>query len=118
MDDLFAAYVAITLLAVAANGFAAAADFAGYQQVAVNMQKAGVPLSWMTPLGALKAAGALGLLVGIVLPPIGIAAGVGLVLFFIGAIVTHLRVHCYAFAFPLAFLTLAAAALALRLVTA
>jgi hypothetical protein len=48
-------------------------------------------------LGTLKAAGALGLLIGIRVPLIGIAAAVGLVLFFVGAIVTHLRAHDYSF---------------------
>lgn len=115
---MFAAYIAVTLLAVAANGFSAGADFVGYEQVAVNMRKAGVPLSWMTPLGALKAAGALGLLVGVVAPPVGIAAAIGLILFFVGAIVVHLRGHFYAFTLPVGFLALAVAALALRLATA
>jgi hypothetical protein len=37
--------------------------------------------SWLTTLGILKAAGAVGLLVGIRVPLIGIAAAIGLVLF-------------------------------------
>jgi len=53
----------------------------------------------MTPLGLLKAAGALGFLVGIVVPPIGIAAAVGLILFFVGAIITHVRGHFYSFTY-------------------
>jgi hypothetical protein len=114
---MFIAYVAVTLVAAAANLVAAGADFVRYQQVAINMARAGVPESWMTLLGLLKAAGALGLLVGIVVPPIGIAAAVGLTLFFVGAIVTHLRAHFYAFATPVSFLTLAVAALVLRLAT-
>jgi hypothetical protein len=71
----------------------------------------------MTMLGILKAAGALGLLVGFVVPPIGVAAAVGLTLFYAGAIVTHLRGHFYAFAPPTSFLMLAVAALVLRLST-
>jgi|SRR5581483_962913 len=115
---MFAAYIAVTLLAAAANFFSAGADFVGYRQVAVNMARAGVPASWMTPLGVLKAAAALGLIVGIVVPSVGIAAATGLVLFFIGAIVAHLRGRFYAFTLPIGFLALAAAALALRLATA
>jgi hypothetical protein len=43
-------------------------------------------------LGALKLAGAAGLLVGLAgLPAIGIAAATGLVLYFIGAVIAHLR---------------------------
>ena len=65
----------------------------------------------------LKAAGALGLMIGIWIPWIGIAAGAGLVLFFVGAIVTHLRAHDYSFGLALVFLSLAVAALILRAVT-
>jgi hypothetical protein len=111
----FTAYLVVTALAVAANLFAAGVDFVRNPQVAINMDRAGVPRSWMIPLGILKAAGALGLLLGIFVPPIGIAAAVGLVLFFVGAIITHLRGHYYAFTAPIIFLTLAVAALVLRL---
>ncbi len=52
------------------------------------MVKAGVLESWMTTLDILKAAGALGLLVGIDVPLIGTAAAVGLILFFVAAIIT------------------------------
>jgi hypothetical protein len=64
-------------------------------------------------LGTLKAAGALGLVIGICVPLIGIAAAVGLVLFFVGAIVTHLRARDYSFGLAVVFLLLAVAALVL-----
>jgi hypothetical protein len=60
-------------------------------------------------LGILKAAGAIGLLVGIGVPLIGTAAAVGLVLFFIGAIITHLRARDYSFGLAVVFLLLAVA---------
>lgn len=115
MLPLFTAYLVVTALAAAANLFAAGADFVRHPRVAITMDRTGVPQSWMTPLGILKAAGAVGLLIGIVVPPIGIAAAVGLGLFFVGAIITHLRGHNYAFTAPIIFLALAVAALALRL---
>jgi hypothetical protein len=115
---VFIAYIAVTLLAAAANFFSAGADFVRYKQVMANMARAGVPASWMTPLGLLKAAGALGLLVGFVVPPIGIAAEAGLIFFFVGAIITHLRGHFYSLTLPISFLTLAVAALVLWLATA
>ena len=114
---MFIAYIAVTVLTAAANLFSAGADFVRYKQVAVNMARAGVPESWMTMLGILKAAGALGLLIGVVIPPIGIAAAAGLILFFVGAIITHLRGHFYSFTLPVSFLTLAVVALVLRLAT-
>jgi DoxX-like family len=51
-----------------------------------------VPKSMYAPLAALKFAGALGLLIGIFWRPLGIAAASGLVLYFLGAVITHLRV--------------------------
>ena len=66
-------------------------------------------------MGAVKLAGAAGLVVGLLgLRALGIAAAVGLILFFVGAVVTHLRAHVlYNIAFPGAFLCLSAASLAL-----
>jgi hypothetical protein len=62
---MFIAYILVTLLAAAANIFSATLDFTRYKQILNNMAKAGVSESWMTTLGILKAAGAIGLLVGI-----------------------------------------------------
>ncbi len=55
------------------------------------MNKLGVPESSLPILGVLKAAGALGLLIGLGVPLIGIVATGGLTLFFIAAVITHLR---------------------------
>ena len=69
-----------------------------------------VPPSWLLPLGALKFAGAVGLIAGIAVPLIGVAAAIGLVLFFACAIFAHLRVGWYStLAFPIAFLLLSVA---------
>jgi hypothetical protein len=112
---MFAAYIVVTLLAAAANIFSATCDFVRYEKVSIAMAKAGVPKSWMTTLGILKAAGALGLLVGIGVPLIGIAAATGLILFFVGAIITHLRGRDYSLGPAIVFLLLAVTALGLRL---
>jgi hypothetical protein len=113
--SMFISYIVVTVLSAAANIFSATCDFVRYKKVSIAMAKAGVPESWMTMLGVLKAAGALGLLVGIVVPPIGTAAGIGLILFFVGAIITHLRARDYSFGLAIVFLLLAIAALVLRL---
>jgi DoxX-like family len=112
---MFIAYVSVTILAAAANIFSATLDFTRYKQVLINMDKVGVPQSWITTLGILKAAGAIGLLIGIGVPLIGAAAAIGLVLFFIGAIIIHLRARDYSFGLAVVFLLLAVAALVLRL---
>jgi hypothetical protein len=79
------------------------------------MAKANVSESWITTLGILKGASALGLLIGIGVPLIGIASATGLVVFFVGAIITHLRARDYSFGLAVVFLLLAVAALVLRL---
>jgi DoxX-like family len=112
------AYIIVTLVAAAANFFSATLDFIRFKQILVNMAKVGVSESWITILGILKAAGAVGLLVGIAVPVIGVAAAIGLVLFFIGAIITHLRAGDYSFGLAVVFLLLAGAALVLRLASA
>jgi hypothetical protein len=112
---MFSAYIVVTLLAAAANIFSATLDFVRYKQILINMARVGVPESWITMLGILKAAGALGLLIGIGVPLIGTLAAAGLTLFFVGAIITHLRAHDYSFGLAVVFLLLAMAALILRL---
>ena len=78
-------------------------------------QRVRAPESWIHPLGTLLAAGALGLLVGLGVPWIGTAAGVGVVLYFICAVAAHLRVRDPQIGAAAAFLVLAIAALALSL---
>jgi hypothetical protein len=83
------------------------------------MVKAGVPEPWLTfPIGTLKTAGAVWLLVGLIgMPLIGTVAAIGFGLFFVCAIYTHLLARDYSPQFGLAirFLLLAVAALVLDL---
>jgi DoxX-like family len=51
----------------------------------------GVPLRYFPVLATLEIAGAVGLLVGIAFEPLGIAAGVGLVAYFVVAVLSHVR---------------------------
>ena len=74
-----------------------------------------VPEGWLPTLGGLKLAGAAGLLLGLQgFRLLGTAAAIGLVLFYVGAIVAHVRARKLATgAAPAAFLTLAVASLVL-----
>ncbi|MFZ1175758.1 MAG: DoxX family protein [Mycobacterium sp.] len=112
------AYVVITLTTATITATIAVADLVPAEFVLANSAKVGVPRSWLPALGAVKLAGAVGLIVGLLGPPaLGIAAAAGLVLFFVGAVVTHLRAHVlYNVAFPGAYLCLSAASLALMVV--
>ena len=87
-------------------------------QVKVIHETVGVPLKYFPLLAACEFAGALGLVVGIWRPLIGVAAGIGLVLYFVGAVVSHLRVGDIKGVGSAVFmLVLAAGALALRVLT-
>lgn len=109
-------YLACTVAAVGANAFSGVAAMARFKPILPGMAKAGVPQSWLVfPIGVLKTAGALGLLLGLLgVPLVGPAAAVGLILFFACAVHTHLLARDYSAQFGLAigFLLLAAAALA------
>lgn len=113
------AYLVITIL------FAIIVAFSGLgklrrdpRQVRVINETVGVPLKFFPLLAACEFAGALGLLVGIGWRPMGVAAGIGLVLYFVGAVVSHLRVGDFKGIGSASFmLVVAAGALALRLLT-
>lgn len=109
------ALVAVTLTTAVITAAIAIADFVPARFVLANSAEVGVPRSWLPALGALKLAGAAGIVVGLLgLRELGIAAAAGLVLFFIGAVATHLRAHVlYNIAFPGAYLCLAGASLVL-----
>src|SRR5438270_11992615 len=115
---MYTAYVVVTLVAIAANTFSGVAALVHFKPILPGMAKVGVPESWLTfPIGTLKTAGAVGLLLGLVgVPLIGTAAAIGLVLFFVCALYAHVRAHDYSAQFGLAggFLLLAAAPLVLR----
>src|SRR5215207_229091 len=83
---VFTAYVVVTLMAIAVSTFVAIANFIRLKFVLSTADKVDVSESWITALGTLNAAAALGLLLGLIgVPPIGTAAA-GLVLYFVGAI--------------------------------
>jgi hypothetical protein len=108
-------YVVITVITAIVTAAIAIPDFIPASFVLANSAKVHVPRSWLPMLGTRKIAGAIGLLGGVVgLPGVGIAAATGLVLYFIGAVIAHLRARVfYNIAFPGAYLALSAASLAL-----
>lgn len=113
------AYLVITIL------FALMVAFSGLgkirrdpHQVKVVNETVGVPLKFFPLLAACEFAGAVGLLAGLRWWPLGIAAGIGLVAYFVGAVVAHVRVSDFKGIGPAFFmLVLAAGALVLRIQT-
>jgi uncharacterized membrane protein len=102
------AYLIVIILAAAANIYAGICDFTRPHWLLANMKRLDVGERWLPTLGILKLLGALGLLIGIAVPQIGVAATTGLVLYFVSAVVTVLRARWYAnLPFPLTWLALA-----------
>ncbi len=85
---MFIAYVVVaSLLAVVLIG-SGRAKLVRDEKITEGMHKIGVPDSWFPRLSALEIAAALGLIAGIFYRPLGIAAGIGIVAYFIGAVIT------------------------------
>jgi hypothetical protein len=108
---MYVTYLVATILAAAANAYAASLNFAGAESVKVVADRVQVSQRWMVPFGTLLAAGAVGLLTGFVVPALGAAAAIGLVVYFICAVAAHLRVGDRQIGGAVFFLLLAAAAL-------
>ncbi|RKS09549.1 DoxX-like protein [Nocardiopsis sp. Huas11] len=112
---MFTVYAVVAVVTILANVGIAVADLAKADFVLANSAEVGVPRSWLPVLAVLKLAGAAGLLLGLLwVPALGVAAAVGLVVFYSGAVAAHVRARVlYNIAFPGAFLALAVASLAL-----
>ncbi|ALO09516.1 putative integral membrane protein [Streptomyces venezuelae] len=115
---MFIGYAAVAALLAFALSASAFLTFTRNPQITGNMTKLGVPESWLPWLATAKAAGAIGLLAGLAVAPLGMAAATGVTLYMAGGILTHLRAKDYEIA-PVAVLTLlATAALILRIASA
>lgn len=89
---MLVAYVTVTLLASAFTGIAAVTYLIGHDYPKAQAEMKRLPGSWVPMLGTLLAAGSVGLLAGFVVPLLGTLAAAGLVLYFVGALIAHLRV--------------------------
>ena len=109
------AYLVITPLFAIMVAFSGLGKIRGDPRIVkVIHETVGVPLRYLPLLAACEFAGAIGLVLGIWWPPLG----GGLVLYFVGAVVSHLRVGDFKGIGPATFmLVVAAGALALRVLT-
>ncbi|MFH9295861.1 DoxX family protein [Streptomyces sp. NPDC017520] len=103
-----------TVGCVVVNVLIAVADYARAPFVLANSAEVGLPPASVPYLATLKLAGAVGLLIGLFgVRWLGLAAGAGLIAFFVGAVLAHIRARVFHnLAFPGAFLLLAVAATA------
>lgn len=109
------AYLVATIAAALANGYAAVLNFTGAQSVRDVAARVRVSTRWMIPFGSLLAAGALGLLLGIFWPAIGLLAATGLTVYFVCAIGAHVGARDRGVGGAILFLLLAVGALVTNL---
>jgi hypothetical protein len=113
---MYVAHIIVTVLAALMAGFSGTVLLMRADWIVQALTDYRVPRTWWTWLGLAKAAGAVGLVVGLFVPVIGVAAGIGLVLYFAGAAVTVARARSYAhIPFPLVYAAPVVGALALGL---
>jgi uncharacterized membrane protein YphA (DoxX/SURF4 family) len=87
------AYLIVTVLCAVMCAGSATLKLAGNPMVVkIIHETVGVPMRYLALLAACEIAGALGLVLGFFYPPLGVAAAVGLVVYFVGAVASHLRV--------------------------
>jgi uncharacterized membrane protein YphA (DoxX/SURF4 family) len=114
---MFVATVVVSILLAVillASGFG---KLAKQKQQLETMRKVKFPLDKLWLLAAAEIAGAAGLIIGLFWWPLGVAAAIGVILYFVGAIGSHLRVRDSGWPPAAVLLLLAAAALVLRLMT-
>ncbi|WP_043663247.1 DoxX family protein [Streptomyces xylophagus] len=112
---MFAAYLTVIILGAVFNGAAAVTYLIGHEYPKTQADMKGLPRKWVPVLGLLLAAGTAGLLAGLAVPVLGTLASSGLVLYFIGAIIAHLRVGSRNIVGGIVFLATAIASLVLGL---
>ncbi|MEU8252165.1 DoxX family protein [Nonomuraea sp. NPDC048916] len=112
---MFAAYVTVTIFASLLYGSAAVVYLIGHEFPKAQADMKRLPRSWVPVLGMMLAAGSLGLLGGFRVPMLGTLAASGLVLYFVGALLAHLRVGSRKLANWAGFFATAVAALAVNL---
>jgi hypothetical protein len=88
---MFVAYAVIAVLLAAALTASAYTKLTRNERLVKGFTELGVPLKMYPFLAACEIAGAAGLIIGLWFGPLGIAAAGGVVLYFVGAIATHLR---------------------------
>lgn len=85
------ALIILTALLGLATAFSAVGKFTMNPKAADMLHHLGLTDGKIRMLGAVEVAGALGLLIGIWIPILGQLAALGFVLYFLGAMIAHMR---------------------------
>jgi hypothetical protein len=88
---MFPATVIVSALLAALMAYAAVRKLSHQPEVVASYARVGVPEERLDLLAATLFAGAAGLLVGLLWAPLGIAAAVAIVVYFLVAIAAHIR---------------------------
>jgi hypothetical protein len=111
-----AAVVSVLLAALLA--WAAVRKLSHRERIVQSYLRVGVPEDKLNYLAVILLAGAAGLVLGLWWAPLGVAAAIGVICYFIGAVAFHVRSGDTAnLPTPLAFAATAVVALVLRLAT-
>jgi DoxX-like family len=115
---MFAATVPVSLLLAALLALAALRKLSHQERIVQSYLRVGVPEDKLDYLAIILLAGAAGLLLGLLWAPIGVAAAIGVICYFIGAVAFHIRAHdAKNLPTPLAYAVIAVVALIVRLAT-
>jgi len=114
ITDMFIADVIVAALLSFALLGSGAAKLTRQPKIVESLTGLGVPASWLPLLAGAEIAGAAGLLIGLGVAGLGIAAAIGVVLYFVGATTAHLRKGDHEIAPTVVLGLLAVAAIILR----
>jgi uncharacterized membrane protein YphA (DoxX/SURF4 family) len=88
---MFVVTIVLSVLLALAFGMAGAQKVAGLKTALDNADHLGMSHNAYRVIGALEVLAAIGLLAGLAVWPLNVAAAAGLVLLMIGAVITHVR---------------------------
>jgi hypothetical protein len=115
---MFVATAIVSVLLAALLALAAIRKLTHQERIVQSYLRVGVPEDKLNYLAIILLAGAAGLILGLLWAPIGVAAAIGVICYFIGAVAFHIRAHdAKNLPTPVALAVIAAVALALRFAT-
>jgi hypothetical protein len=115
---MFLATVIVSILLAALLAFAAIRKLSHREGVVRTYLRVGVPEDKLDYLATILLAAAAGLILGLFWAPIGVAAGAGVICYFLVAIAAHIRADDASnLPTPVAIAVIAAVALTLRIAT-
>ena len=115
---MFIATVIVSIVLAVMAGMSGVLKIRRVDSIVETMMKVGVRANQFVPLAVAEFAGGVGLIVGLFWWPVGVAASVGLVIYFVVALGAHARVGDREISGAAMMLALSGGALALRIASA